>query len=378
MPDPQSLSLLFQSGLIVAGCLFPVFAILALMCGRASRRWFPPRRPWRAEWSGFTVFFCFLVYYYLQPFAMAIVVKSGFLEKLYGPDFLPKVEATEYTREQLAAITIASQWASALAFPFLLWAILSILRAGGTNGLLPLSVSRFPANFSLAYLGWAIITPICFGLFLLANFVFVELFGHPPQKHPATLFAPLAGPREWMLFAFQVLLVAPTLEEILFRGSLLPWLVQRKRRRGRSSEVLVPHRHRASLIFAFAVGIAIYWEATPLVKAIGDGEWGEVGHHLTPIAFVLCLGILLFTVPKWKWLGKRLRLRSPQQGKAIIASSILFAAVHSTWPTPPPLFFLGLGLGYLAVRTRNVVASMAMHSLFNAVSVVYLLRGGTV
>jgi membrane protease YdiL (CAAX protease family) len=376
VPDTQSLSLLLQSGLVAAGCALPVVVLLALVWRRTSRRWFPLRRPWKTEWNGFGVFFCFLVYYYLQPLVLVVLVGSGFLQKLYGPDFLPTKSAGEYTQEQLAALTIASQWASVIAFPFLVWGILSILRGG--NGLLPISPSRMPANLTLAYLFWLVVTPVCFGTFLLANYLFIELSGRPPEKHPATLFAPVAGTREWILFAFQVLVVAPTLEELLFRGSLLPWLLQRKPRRGRSPEVLVPHRYRASLIFAIAVAIALYWEWTPLAKGFKAGDWVEALHRLAPVCFVLALGPLLYTVPHWKWLGKRLRIRSPQQGKSIIASSILFAAVHSTWPTPPPLFFLSLGLGYLAVRTRNVAASIATHSLFNAVSVVYLLKGGSI
>jgi len=50
--------------------------------------------------------------------------------------------------------------------------------------------------------------------------------------------------------------------------------------------------------------------------------------------------------------------------------------VHSSvWPSPIPLFVLGLGLGWLAMRTRGVFVPVIVHGLFNAVSAVFVLRG---
>jgi membrane protease YdiL (CAAX protease family) len=46
------------------------------------------------------------------------------------------------------------------------------------------------------------------------------------------------------------------------------------------------------------------------------------------------------------------------------------------WPSPIPLFVLGLGLGWLAVRTRGILVPAIVHGLFNAVSGVFVLRGG--
>ena len=39
-------------------------------------------------------------------------------------------------------------------------------------------------------------------------------------------------------------------------------------------------------------------------------------------------------------------------------------------------FVLGLGLGWLAVRTNWLVVPVVVHALFNAVSVAFVLRGG--
>ena len=57
----------------------------------------------------------------------------------------------------------------------------------------------------------------------------------------------------------------------------------------------------------------------------------------------------------------------------IYGSAMVFAISHSTWPTPIPLFFLGIGLGYLAYRTQNLMPGIIAHGLFNAVTCLTLV-----
>jgi len=56
---------------------------------------------------------------------------------------------------------------------------------------------------------------------------------------------------------------------------------------------------------------------------------------------------------------------------ALVGSSALFALIHA--PAEPqavaPLFFLGMALGYVAYRTRSLMAPMLTHALFNALMV---------
>ena len=59
------------------------------------------------------------------------------------------------------------------------------------------------------------------------------------------------------------------------------------------------------------------------------------------------------------------------QPRAIFATALLFACVHD-WPTPVPLFLLGLLLGWLAYRTQGLVAPITLHVLFNATSCIQL------
>jgi membrane protease YdiL (CAAX protease family) len=62
---------------------------------------------------------------------------------------------------------------------------------------------------------------------------------------------------------------------------------------------------------------------------------------------------------------------------AVFGTALLFASIHSAvWPTPVPLFVLGLALGVLASRTGSLVGPIVLHALFNAVTCVTLLVGG--
>ena len=59
--------------------------------------------------------------------------------------------------------------------------------------------------------------------------------------------------------------------------------------------------------------------------------------------------------------------------------SLVFAALHgAVWPTPVPIFFLSLGLGFLYQRTGGILASTALHMTFNGVStlLMFLMIGG--
>jgi membrane protease YdiL (CAAX protease family) len=75
------------------------------------------------------------------------------------------------------------------------------------------------------------------------------------------------------------------------------------------------------------------------------------------------------------WLVLRQATRNRRTVGSVYASASLFAVVHSAvWPSPIPLFILGLGLGWLAVRTRGPLAPAIVHGLFNVVSVLFVLR----
>jgi len=65
-------------------------------------------------------------------------------------------------------------------------------------------------------------------------------------------------------------------------------------------------------------------------------------------------GFLLPSLAKWL----------PLSG-AVLASSLIFAAAHFSLQRFAPLLLLGIIFGTLFVRSRNLVSSVALHSLWN-------------
>ena len=62
--------------------------------------------------------------------------------------------------------------------------------------------------------------------------------------------------------------------------------------------------------------------------------------------------------------------------RAVMLTSLLFALVHTGAVSPEalvPLFVLGVGLGVLQERTRSVLACFVVHALFNAANIVQVL-----
>lgn len=66
-------------------------------------------------------------------------------------------------------------------------------------------------------------------------------------------------------------------------------------------------------------------------------------------------------------------LRERGRRFAYIGSAALFAAIHVSLVSLLPIFLLGLALGWVYRRTRSLVAPIAMHATFNAISIAIAL-----
>jgi len=220
-------------------------------------------------------------------------------------------------------------------------------------------------------------------VFVLANLGHMKLTGRGPEKHPLTALGDLAGWREWALLVLQAVVIAPVVEEWVFRGVLLPWLA-RTRADDPDSPLTVPPARRPVLVHVAAVGTALILTLGMDAIAHPGKTWNTladpaqaVASYAIPAAFFLLLIPLDFVLPRLGRLRRHLRIHSRQQVRAILASAALFAAFHANvWPSPVPLLFLAMGLGYLYLRTRSLIGPIVVHALFNAVSAVYLVLGG--
>lgn len=212
------------------------------------------------------------------------------------------------------------------------------------------SPRRVAADAALGVLTWLWLTPATFAVYALAVAMMLAA-GVEPDKHPLVK-TPLTTAAEVLAFLVGVCAVGPYFEEMQFRRVLVPWAARR--------------RHRPWAVMAVAgVGAAFMVSVT---------EGKTPADLRAPLVFlgVLAAGLLLVTTAGW------VRQRFPVRTTAAVwATAALFSLMHSgVWPSPVPLFVLGLGLGWLVARTRAVTAAAVTHGLFNAVSAVHLLRGG--
>jgi membrane protease YdiL (CAAX protease family) len=230
-------------------------------------------------------------------------------------------------------------WAATLSTTVVLacTAILWILRHPR-----PQFLRQLPGQLVLGFVTWPVVHSLVFGIFTLCLLVILGLGGEP-EKHPfSQVNLAEAGWMDVLVLGLLACILAPFMEEFLFRGILIDWSVQR---------TLNP----------WIIGFLA------VTFAVASGQ-------LYAVAFVVLLCLMS---GGWGYATRRVGLRTPVRvSSAVYVSSVLFATVHSgVWPSPIPLFVLGLFLGTLRVRTGGIAAGVVLHGLFNAVSFVYLLRG---
>jgi membrane protease YdiL (CAAX protease family) len=368
---PDELRVMLIAGLSVAIAGGVVAAVILYALSRLSPGpLFGPVGPVGGAPRGVTVLAAFAAFIVTTSIVRSLLDSLGYFQRVYGEDFPAGWPPA-------AAETIRYLWSAVHAFPIQLTLLLVIRSVqAGFKGLVPNSASGWARHAVAGYLTWLFVTPVAFCVFALANLAYAWLTGKPPDKHPLTALGNSGGTRDWAAFVLQTVLLAPILEELLFRGTLLPWLAQTKRPDPNAPLSFQP-ADRPLVVMLLSVGVAFLFHANDVKVAWEAGDWYGVAAHLMPGAFFLVLVPLDFWARRTGRVRRYLRVRSVQHARAIIASSALFAAVHSqVWPSPVPLFVLALGLGYLYMRTRSLVGPVVVHGMFNAVSAVYLLMGG--
>lgn len=364
---------MLTAGLSVAVAGGAAALLLYALARRRKQRLIPPTNFPRAKWDGVAVAAAFVLFILSAHFVQLLLTAVGFYRWKYGQDFPLEVGRVPTDMEKAAA-AVRYFWASVVCFPFQLLTMAAIAtRRGGPN---PLTPGPVAPNVVSGYLTWLLVTPAAFSVFALANIVHTWLTDRPPDRHPLTLLGEWAGNLEWTLFIVQTLCIAPVLEELVFRGLLLPWLCQKRAADPASAFVVIP-THRSALVLGLAIAVAVLFHADDAAKAAESNQWGAMFAHLIPGAFFVALVPIYLMLPRYRRLHRHLRLRSPHVTRGILASSALFAAFHATvWPSPVPLMVLSVGIGYLSVRTQSLVGPVVVHSMFNAVSATLLLLGG--
>lgn len=321
-----------EAALLVAAVAVP----LGLACWLVSRKRIPTIPPYRkgySRWHGIDVavmaFTCLV-------FRDAI---AGALEPLGVFEFLIPDGPNDELRQQLqyqrsTLVGLASL--PLLAFAFHVWKISSA--AEGPN-------PRFAADIAAGVFGWLVIAPLTFAVHF-AVIGILQYLEIPPDDHPLKNMK-LKSALDVALFFAGACVVAPVFEEMGYRRIIVPWAARKVER---------------SWIVLAVAGLASVTFAT------GGSRWG-------PRVIVLCMAGSMLAMG----IVSRFRPRFPvRPASALVATATLFGVIHSgVWPTPIPLFVLGLGLGWLVLRTKSATAAIVAHGLFNAISAVHLLRGGS-
>jgi membrane protease YdiL (CAAX protease family) len=310
----------------------------------------PTDRPEPPPIRGELVFAAVLLLVVVPGLMGELLTWSGFFTSLYGPSPadtpLPKTDP----RRSLEQI-----WTAVLAAPVQAAGLLGLLALGGARPRrLGLTGRRAGADLAAGYVTWAVVTPAVFGVYALARYLHTRLTGSPPELHTLERAAEnpiLAADR--VVFVLSAVVTAPMVEELLFRGLILGGML----RYARGPDL--------GVVLAVALGALTMWVE---------------GHGLltnpAPVLFPLALVPVYFALgPLAAWLRPAEGAPVPpaQAARAVFSSALVFAQFHAAvWPTPVPLFLLGLALAWLAYRTGSLLGPMVTHGLFNAVSCVEL------
>lgn len=342
-----------------------VLAVLALVCmGLTTWLWrqldlasrlLPPQRQRDVPWGGFEVLGVIFLYFAAVVFADSLLVSLGWYDRLYGPNFVK--ETSDLLKQNPIAKARRGLWMSVAGFPFQVTSILLMLYSvSGTRPYqLGLTTYRLCRNLVLGFLAWVAVAPLILAILTLVALIYQQ-FGMPPEKH---VFEELARGEltllEWIMLAVGAVVAAPVVEELVFRGVIQRFLMTR----WWGGDV--------ALAGAYVLAILSRWNG--LKDAVELKDHGKLLTEAQPALFVLAM-LAVYMVVRLYW--------SSPVARTIYGVALLFAAAHSfAWPSPIPLFALGLALGWLAHRTQSLVPSITLHALFNSIAVITLLLPGS-
>jgi membrane protease YdiL (CAAX protease family) len=292
------------------------------------------------------VFACLIAFYFWLAFFQVVVVQSGLGERLYGREMMDALRSDAPDRTAGLRVGLL---AAVLAFPFQVASILWVVRrlSDTRSYQLGLTTRRLGRNTLLGVLAWFAVTLPLLGFFLLVTQGFKALSESSAAKHSFELLYTqnVLSKAEVGVLVFLAVVAAPVAEELLFRGLIQRWA---------SLRAWAPHA---------VMGVAAVLSLPALAGLSGSKTFAERLAVVAPLLFVVLLLPVYYLVIA--------RSRTPRPA-AIFATSLLFAMIHSAWPSPVALFLLALVLGWLTDRTRSLVPAVVTHSLFNGVACVQM------
>lgn len=300
------------------------------------------------SWSGLEIVLALVAALFIWPAAVQFILEaSRFFQVVYGEDIMALARADLLQNERSIAVVRAQLWTPILALPFQVATVLYVVAIGSATPArqLGLSSKQIGWNLLLGSVVAILVTPVVLGINYVVELLYRSVLELTVEAHPLVALRPVILPFEWAGLVLAVVVAAPILEELIVRGLLQPWFINRPF----GSDL--------------AMGYCLVLAAMKRIGPFGEATWVRlVFLDFGPILFVLLM------VPIYLLLRGLFSTRAPA---AIFATSLLFAMAHAAvWPSPVPLLILGIVLGWLAYRTGSLVASITLHALFNAVGCV--------
>ena len=218
-------------------------------------------------------------------------------------------------------------------FPFVFYGL-----CGATAADLGLSLREGGRQLGVGLLAGLVAMPAIYLVQAIAVQVW-SVSAHPVQKMLESEFDPRAAD----LAILTAVILAPVVEELLFRGLLQGWLTR----------ILLRSPRRVT-VNASALPDS---EVDPTADAPATSPPADAPANDPAPPLVAADDVS--NVISWP---------------ALILTSLLFAAVHGPqWPAPIALFVFSMILGVVYQRTGSLLSVMAMHALFNGCSTFFLL-----
>jgi membrane protease YdiL (CAAX protease family) len=209
---------------------------------------------------------------------------------------------------------------------------------------------------------YPLLAPLVFGVMGLAILIW------PRDQHPLEkAIAQDRSPGMVFILVLAGAVLAPAAEELIFRGVMLGWLTRlalgSKKPEVQASTVewideFLPGDGDPHLLETVEIDSP---EEAPGSTTLETAEQAIFNPYTAPVASIAAVSPEPAAVET--------RPRAFPLLAANVAVSLVFAALHgAVWPTPIPIFFLSLGLGFLYQRTGGILAPIALHMTFNGVS----------
>ncbi len=316
------------------------------------RRWLAPQPSRPAPWGSAEIYLLIVAYCFLP----SLIYWGLSHTPLLGPDDAAMAHLPHAEQEKVRAMR-AQPWVRLTFLPVFV-IVLGLLTPHGSGtlaGQFGLRRPRLGANLGLGLLAALVLTPAVNAVYAAVTWALLLIAQVTPEEHLLTQLArQTLTPVEWTALVASAILAAPLLEEVFFRGVLQRWLA--------------PWVWGGDVAIAAAFAFALLARREPLGEAWSLQTFSALALAAAPALFVIALA--------FPYLLVRCSAAGPSL-PTLYGTAVLFAAVHATvWPTPIPLFVLGLGLGLLADRTQSLGAPITVHALFNAAACGILLYSG--